>query len=117
MQRKPAIKEWLKTDPAMIPVLIFFKGLNMNLGAYVKSDDQGNVSFKIQNGTIGTVGVNGCRIDDIIIFVRQWIEGVNKDFPCRENSIVCTKLEEAELWLLRRKQNRKKCGEEGINQV
>lgn len=73
------------------------------------------LTAKLQLGPIGEVGVNGCQVDDIIAFAREFITGLNKDFPCRENSLVITKLEEAEMWLRRRKEDREKRGVEGFN--
>ena len=72
-----------------------------------------SVTFRGQRGPIKEVGVNGCQIDDMIKFARLTIEAFNKQFPCRENSLAVTKLEEAELWLLRRTQNREARGVEG----
>ena len=48
---------------------------------------------------------------------RDIIHGLNKTFPCRENSIVITKLEEALLWLGKRKADREKRGVEGKNEA
>jgi len=72
---------------------------------------------KIQLNPIKEVGVNGCQIDDVIVFVREFISGLNREFPCRENSIAITKLEEAEMWLKRRKEDREKRGVEGFNKI
>ena len=70
---------------------------------------------KIQCGPIKEKGVNGCQIDDVIVFAREFIENHNHKFPCRENSLVITKLEEAEMWLKRRKEDREKRGVEGYS--
>ena len=75
------------------------------------------LSAKIQCGPIKVVGVNGCQIDDVIKFARDFISRLNMEFPCRENSLVITKLEEAEMWLNRRKQDREKRGVEGLNKA
>ena len=71
------------------------------------------ISFKIQNGPIKEVGVNGCQIDTIIEAAKLIVEGLNKQFPCRENSMVITKLDEALMWSLKRKMDREKRGVEG----
>ena len=75
------------------------------------------VTFQIQNGPIKEVGVNGCQIDDVINWAKETIEGFNKAYPCRENSIVITKLDEALLWLAKRKADREKRNVEGLNKV
>jgi hypothetical protein len=75
------------------------------------------VSFTIQSGPIKEFGVNGCQIDDVIAWAKEKIEGFNKAFPCRENSIVATKLDEALLWLGKRKADREARKVEGLNQA
>ncbi len=75
------------------------------------------LNVKIQQGPIQEEGVNGCQIDDVIVFARGFINLLNKEFPCRENALVITKLEEAEMWLKRRKEDREKRGVEGFNKV
>lgn len=75
-----------------------------------------SVKFTIQSGPIKEVGVNGCQIDDVIQWVKQTIEGFNQQFPCRENSMVITKLDEALLWSAKRKTDREKRSVEGTSQ-
>lgn len=79
-------------------------------------DSHQSVVFVGQMGPIKKVGVNGCQIDDLIKFARLTIEVFNKKFPCRENSIAITKLQEAELWLLARRMDRESRGVEGKNE-
>ena len=69
---------------------------------YIKEENS-TVTFQIQNGPIKEVGVNGCQIDDVIQWALNKIQGFNKNLPCRENSIIITKLEEALLWSMKRK--------------
>ena len=38
------------------------------------------------------------EVDAVIEFAKETIEGFNKAFPCRENSMVVTKLDEALMW-------------------
>jgi hypothetical protein len=83
---------------------------------FVKVDGN-TISFTIQDGPVKEVGVNGCQIDDMIEMSRDIIAGFNTKFPCRENSIIITKLEEALLWSLKRKMDREKRGVEGVNKV
>ena len=82
---------------------------------YVRNDVN-SLSFTIQNGPIKENGVNGCQVDDVIRTVKTIIEGLNNKFPCRENSIAITKLDEALMWLEERKKDRVKRGVEGMNQ-
>lgn len=65
-----------------------------------------SLTFVMQSGPIKEVGVNGCQVDTLIHAAKIIIEGLNKKFPCRENSLVITRLEEALFWLDKRKQDR-----------
>lgn len=75
------------------------------------------IEFQVQKGPIKENGVNGCQVDTIIATAKIIIEGLNKNFPCRENSIVITKLDEAIMWLKKRKQDREERGVEGKNKA
>jgi hypothetical protein len=68
--------------------------------------DVGSISFTIQDGPVNEVGVNGCQVDEIIHVAKLMLEGLNKNISCRENSIAITKLDEALLWLKKRKEDR-----------
>ena len=76
-------------------------------------NDVNSIAFTIQNGPVKENGVNGCQVDTIIEASKTIIEGLNKNFPCRENSMVITKLDEALMWLNKRKQDRVKRDVEG----
>jgi len=78
---------------------------------------ESSVKFTVQSGPIKEFGVNGCQIDDVIAWAKEKIEGFNTAFPCRENSIVITKLDEALLWLAKRKADREKRNVEGLNKA
>lgn len=71
--------------------------------------------FTLQDGPIKEVGRNGVQIDEVIEFAKTTIEGFNKAFPCRENSLVITKLDEALLWLMKRRLDREARMVEGRN--
>jgi hypothetical protein len=73
------------------------------------------IAFKIQNGPIKEVGVNGCQIDTMIEAVKLIIEGLNRNFPCEENQCALDHLIIAWSWLKDRKLNREKRGVEGFN--
>lgn len=75
------------------------------------------VTFTVQSGPIKEFGVNGCQIDDVIAWAKEKIEVFQQAFPCRENAIVLTKLDEALLWLMKRKMDREKRGVEGQNKT
>jgi hypothetical protein len=75
------------------------------------------ISFKLQNGPIKEVGINGCQVDTLIETAKIIIEKFNAEFPSRENAVVITKLDEALLWLMKRKIDREKRGVEGKSKV
>ncbi len=79
--------------------------------------DKNSLSFTIQNGPIKENGINGCQVDTLIEAAKLIIEGLNKQFPCRENSLAITKLDEALLWSMKRKLDREKRGVEGFNKL
>lgn len=81
---------------------------------YVRQDVN-SISFTIQKGPIKEVGINGCQVDTVIEAAKLIIEGLNKQFPCRENSLAVTKLDEALHWLGARKKNRIVRGVEGTS--
>jgi len=80
-------------------------------------EEGSTVSFTIQDGPIKEVGVNGCQIDDVVEWAKNKTEGFQKAYPCRENALVITKLDEALLWLYKRKADREKRGVEGQNKL
>ena len=73
------------------------------------------VSFTIQSDPIGEVGVNGCQAVDMLGYVKCLFESLNDAFPCRENALTITKIEEAILWQEARTKDRLKRGVEGTN--
>lgn len=83
---------------------------------YVRHDVN-SISFNIQNGPVKKHGINGCQVDTIIEAAKLIVEGLNKNFPCRENSQCITKLDEALMWSLKRKMDREKRGVEGLNKA
>ena len=72
---------------------------------------------KIQLGARNEVGWNGCQIDEIIEFAKKFIEELNMEFFCKENKIAIIKLEEALMWLNKRKRDREDRGVEEYNKV
>lgn len=77
--------------------------------------DGRSVTFIGQRGPMKDYGVNGCQIDDILTFALGTLQVFQKKFPCRENAIAITKLEEALHRLEDRRRNREARGVEGRN--
>jgi hypothetical protein len=68
--------------------------------------DVNMISFRIQDGPIKEVGKNGCQVTALIDAARIIIEKLNEKYPCRENYLTLTKLDEALLWQLKRTKDR-----------
>lgn len=73
------------------------------------------ISFRIQNGPINEVGVNGCQVDELIEAAKMIIAKLNDRYPCTENEKCIGALDIALSWLKLRKLNRLKRGVEGFN--
>jgi len=83
---------------------------------YVRHDVN-SISFNLQNGPVKEKGVNGCQVDTMIAAAKLILEGLNKNIPCRENAVAITKLDEALMWLEKRKKDREKRNVEGTDQA
>ena len=73
------------------------------------------VSFQIQSDPISEVGVNGVQALDILKYTKCLFESLNEAFPCRENSLTITKIEEAIHWQDARTKDRQRRLVEGYN--
>lgn len=74
------------------------------------------ITFKIQDGPIKEYGVNGCQVDTLIETAKTIIDGLHKQNPCRENALAIAKIDEALMWLDKRKRDRITRGVEGTSQ-
>ncbi|MBC2115697.1 Acb2/Tad1 domain-containing protein [Listeria booriae] len=77
----------------------------------------GFVQVKWQDGVVTDNGVNGVQINDVLNVALERLQELNKQYPCRENSIAITKLEEAMMWQDKRTKDRVKRGVEGTYQA
>jgi hypothetical protein len=83
---------------------------------FIEINDKDNaITFKIQNGPIKEVGVNGCQVDTLIQTALLMIQGLNDKFPCEENQRAIANLGVALTWLNKRTADREKRGVEGYN--
>ena len=73
------------------------------------------VKFYIQSDPISEVGINGCQAVDLLEYTKCLFESLDEAFPCRENSLTITKLEEAIHWQIARTSDRLKRNVEGKN--
>lgn len=74
------------------------------------------VKFTIQSDPISEVGVNGCQALDMLEYVKCLFESLNEAFPCRENALTITKIEEAIHWQEARTRDRARRNVEGRNE-
>lgn len=79
--------------------------------------DVNMISFRIQNGPIKEAGINGCQLDALIETAKLMIEGLNKKFPCEENTLAVCHLQAALDQLMLRKAKREQRGVEGTSQA
>ena len=83
---------------------------------YVRHD-KNSIAFTLQNGPMQENGKNGCQVTDMIAVAKHIIEGLNTKFPCRENAMTITKLDEALMWQERRTNDRTNRNIEGFNKA
>jgi len=75
------------------------------------------VSFTIQSDPVIEVGVNGVQALDILKYSKNLFESLNDAFPCRENALTITKIEEAIHWQEARTKDRERRNVEGKNKI
>lgn len=79
------------------------------------AEDAPIVSFTIQSDPISEVGVNGVQALDMLKYVKCLFQSLNEAFPCRENALTITKIEEAIHWQDARTKDRQRRNVEGQN--
>lgn len=89
-------------------------GNNGSRSKYIAVDNE-SLHFTIQDGPIKEVGVNGLQATDLLNFTKELFKSLNKDFPCRENALTITKIEEAIHWQDARTRDRESRKVEGYN--
>ena len=75
------------------------------------------VKFTIQSDPISEVGVNGCQALDMLEYTKCLFQSLNESFPCRENALTITKIEEAIHWQHARTGDRERRKVEGKNEA
>ena len=96
---------------------------NMSLLNFIKIENAEDVkgvapivSFTIQSDPILEVGVNGVQALDMLKYVKCLFQSLNEAFPCRENALTITKIEEAIHWQDARTKDRQRRNVEGKNE-
>lgn len=72
-------------------------------------------TLMFQLGPVGTAGVNGLTNEALIAVLVHRLHVLNARFPCRENALAITKLQEAHHWLEARTRDRLARQVEGTN--
>ncbi len=75
------------------------------------------LDIQFQHGPVSENGVNGIQNEDVLKLLAMRLRDLNSKYPCRENSIAITKIEEATLWLEHRTALREEQGVEGKNEA
>lgn len=84
----------------------------------VREDDPKEVFFQFYRGPAGEPNeLFGTTNEEVLRMLIDRIRFLNGIVPCRENSLVITKLEEAFMWLEHRTNDRLLRGVEGKNEV
>ena len=68
-------------------------------------DESETISFKVMTKP-ASEGGRGCQLTDLIEVALHQLKYFNAKFPCRENAITITKLEEALMWQKKRTEDR-----------
>ncbi len=71
--------------------------------------------INFQNGPVKEHGVNGITNEALLAIILHRLRVLNQTYPCRENSLAITNIEQGLMWLERRTQDRQKRGVEGRN--
>lgn len=104
------------TETGAMDHVWFERDIRPNHFIYVRHD-KNSLSFTLQNGPVQEVGKNGCQIADVIAVAKHMLEQLNKKFPCRENAMTITKLDEAIHWQDARTKDRERRGVEGKSRI
>lgn len=75
------------------------------------------ISFTIQSAPVSEVGVNGLQATDMLEYTKCLFQSLNESYPCRENSLTITKIEEGLHWQESRTKDRIKRNVEGQNKI
>ena len=75
------------------------------------------LTVKIQDGVISENGVNGIQATDLLEYVNEVFKSLDSAFPCRENLLTITKIEEGLHWQEARTKDRIKRKVEGQNKA
>jgi len=87
----------------------------MSRGNEFNTDPNGYINIQIQNGPIRENGINGCQIDDVIIWCKDKLLGFNSIMSSPHNEEAIGHLNNALKSLLARTADREERGVEGTS--
>lgn len=91
-------------------------GFELEAGHYYDLMADGYITpIQFQLGPVKEVGVNGITNEALLAIILHRLRILNEKFPCRENSLAITNIEQGQMWLEQRTRNRQKRGVEGYN--
>ena len=70
--------------------------------------------LEFQNGAVKEAGVNGLTNEALLAALIHRTNVLNNRFPCRENALAITNMEQALMWLEKRTNDRKAHQVEGL---
>lgn len=79
----------------------------------IHGEDNNTITFKIQNGPIGEVGVNGCQVTDMLAVIQRIYQELDNKFHCHENEMTVLSCGQGLAWQNARTKNREARGVEG----
>ena len=82
----------------------------VNDGDSMNIDGHTVIDIMWQRGGTAENERNGAFLEDVLAIVYARLAAFNEEYPCRENSLALTKIEEAILWLAQRKAERENRG-------
>lgn len=74
-----------------------------------------NADIEFQLGPVGEAGVNGLTNEALLAVLIHRTQFLNNKYPCRENAIAITKMQEALMWFEQRTKDRIERNVEGQN--
>jgi hypothetical protein len=94
----------------------FESEIRPNYNIFLRHDVE-SLSFNMLTKPASEGGdINRCQFVDLICAAKAMLTYLNTKFPCRENSMTITKLDEALLWQHKRTLDREARGVEGKNE-
>ena len=95
----------------------FESDIRPNYNIFLRHDVD-SISFNMLTKPASEGGdLNRCQFTDLIATGLQMLKYLNSKYPCRENAITITKLEEALMWQNKRTEDRTIRGVEGTNNL